>query len=144
MLVAIQFRSRIDTKFKVLAFAIGGVALFTLWTRPRAGPPLAWAFTELLMLVVAALVLWITFATYYELEHDALVVRSGPFTWRVPLAEISAVRLSNSARSGPALSMDRLEILYGSRRSILVSPADKEEFLALLQRRLPRLASEQH
>ena len=95
------------------------------------------------MLAVAAFVLWITFVTYYELAHDELVVHSGPFTWRIPFAEINAVRPTNSSRSGPAMSMDRLEILFGSGRSILVSPAEKEAFLTQLQRRVPRLASKQ-
>ena len=142
--MAIQFRSRIDTKFKILGLAVAGVAIFTTWTRPRAGPLMLWAAAELLMFGVAALVLWITFLTYYELEHDALVIHSGPFSWRVPLTEISGVRPTNSSRSGPALSMDRLEILYGNGRSILISPADKDGFLTLLRRHIPRLASDRH
>jgi hypothetical protein len=98
---------------------------------------------DLLMIGAAAFAMWITFTTYYELEHDALIAHSGPFSWRIPLAEIIAVRPSDSSRSGPAMSMDRLEIAYGDGRSILVSPADQTGFLAMLHRRVPRLAGEQ-
>lgn len=141
--MAIVFRSRIDAKFKVLALALLGVSFMTLWLRPKPAPTALWGLTGLLMFSAAGFVLWTTFTTYYELEHDALLVNSGPFSWRIPLAEINAVRPSNSSASSPAMSMDRLEILYGSGRSILVSPADKAEFLAMLRRRVPRLGAEQ-
>lgn len=140
--MTILFRSRIDAKFKVLAIATMGVGLSTLWLRPKEASAPLWALLGLLMLGAAAFVLWITFLTYYELEHDALRVRSGPFSWRIPLGQISAVRPTNSSQSSPAMSMERLEILYGSGRSILISPANQEEFLRLLQQRVPRLASE--
>jgi hypothetical protein len=141
--VTIVFRSRIDAKFKVLPFALAGVALFTLWTRPKMASTALWSVMELLMIGAAVLAIWITFTTYYELEHDALVAHSGPFSWRIPLAQITAVRPSNSLLSSPAMSMDRLEITYGSGRSILVSPLDKAGFLALLRRRVPRLGTDQ-
>ena len=63
----------------------------------------------------------------------------GPFTWRIPLAEVTGVRESNSVRFGPALSMDRLEIIYGGGRVLMVSPAEKTAFLMALRRRAPRL-----
>jgi hypothetical protein len=56
------------------------------------------------------------------------------------LREIAAVRESNSVRSGPALSMDRLEITYRDGRVLLISPDDKSGFLAALRRRAPQLA----
>ena len=140
--MALVFRSKIDAKFKALVLALAAVALFTTWTRPKAAPTALWSAMDLLMIGAAALAMWITFTTYYELEHDALVAHSGPFSWRIPLAAIIAVRPSDSSRSGPAMSMDRLEITYGDGRSILVSPADQSGFLAMLHRRVPRLASE--
>ena len=142
-MVAIVYRSKIDAKFKALALALAAVALFTSWTRPKAAPATVWTVMDLLMIGAAALAIWITFTTYYELEHDALVAHSGPFSWRIPLAEITAVRPSDSSKSGPAMSMDRLEINYGGHRSLLISPADQAGFLAMLHRRVPRLANEQ-
>jgi Bacterial PH domain len=141
--VAIVFRSKIDSKFKAFALALAGVALFTTWTRPKEAPAAVWTAMDLLMIGAAAFAIWITFTTYYELEHDALVAHSGPFSWRIPLAEIIAVRPSDSSQSSPAMSMDRLEIRYGSGRSLLISPADQAGFLAMLHHRVPRLAGEQ-
>ena len=140
--MTIVFPSRIDGKFKVLALALVGVSFVTIWARPKTAPATLWGVVALLMLGAATFVIWVTFATYYELEHDALVAHSGPFSWRIPLAEISAIRPSNSLLTGPAMSMDRLEITYGEGRSLLVSPADKAGFMATLERHVPRLGNE--
>lgn len=140
-IVAIVFRSKIDAKYKALAFSMAAVAFLATWLRPRVAAPAFWAAMDLLMIGAAVLVIWMTFATYYEIGHDSLVAHSGPFSWRIPLAEIVAVRPSANAHSGPAMSMDRLEISYGGERSILISPAEQSEFLAILHRQVPRLAA---
>jgi Bacterial PH domain len=133
-----MFRSKIDGKFKAVAFIMPCVALVAIGTSPRVAALWVPAGAILLITVV---VLWVTLATYYEFVGEALVAHSGPFSWRIPLKEISAVRESNSVRSGPALSMDRLEITYRNGRVLLISPEDKPGFLAALHRRAPQLAS---
>jgi len=126
------FRSKIDGRFGWIALAMPGVALVALFTAP-AGNRLLWIPVSMVFLA-AVLVCWIFISTYYELRQDQLVARCGPFIWRVPLAEVTAVRESSSARSGPALSMDRLEIVYRGGRVLVISPADKAGFLAALRR----------
>ena len=91
--------------------------------------------------LVAVIVVWIVLSTYYEFTGDLLVAHAGPFSWRIPLREISSVRESQSVRSGPALSMDRLEIAWGEGRLLLISPEDKAGFLAVLHRQAPRLTN---
>lgn len=62
-------------------------------------------------------------------------------TGRIPLKDITSVRESRSVRSGPALSMDRLEIAWGERHVLLISPEDKSGFLTALHGRVPQLAA---
>lgn len=131
------FRSKVDGKLSVIAFAVPFVALIAM--RGSAGRavllPLA-----LVTALVAGAVVWIVLSTYYEIGADLLIAHSGPFSWRIPLAEISRVRESHSARSGPALSMDRLEIAWGEGKVLLISPKEKTRFLAALRRHAPQLA----
>ena len=61
--------------------------------------------------------------------------------YKVPLAEVTAVRSTRNPLSSPALSLDRLEITYGRRR-IMISPEDKARFLKELEARCPRLGGE--
>lgn len=131
------FRSKVDGKLRGLALLLPGVALVALFTSPR-GSPLLWLPLALVFLA-ALIVCWILISTYYELRTGELLAHSGPFTWRIPLAEVTDVRESSSVRSGPALSMDRLEIIYGGGRVLMISPADKADFLAALRRRAPQL-----
>ena len=67
-------------------------------------------------------------------EHD-LLVRSGPFRWRVPLGQIHSVTPTRNPLSSPALSLDRLRIEYGDGKWILISPRERERFLEALEAR---------
>jgi hypothetical protein len=133
------FRSKVDRKMTAIGLAIPGAAILAIALSPKNSMSMLWLPLTLTALV-AVFVLWVMLSTYYEFQGEELVAHSGPFSWRVPLQDITAVRETNSARSGPALSMDRLEIAFGAGRVLLISPADKPGFIAALQRRAPQLA----
>jgi len=105
----------------------------------RAGPRIL-AVPLTLCLVTPALLFWLFYGTNYALLPDELLVRSGPFRFHVPLAEITSVVPSRSPISSPACSLDRLEIRYrGDRSRILISPEDKVSFLEALLKRCDQL-----
>ena len=68
-------------------------------------------------------------ATRYTIQDRQLIVQSGPIKWRIPIAEISEVTPTSDPIASPALSLDRLRIVYGPKKSLLVSPRNKEDFL---------------
>lgn len=82
--------------------------------------------------LAVGLPLWLLFSTDYEIEGPVLRVRCGPFRWSIPLSEIEHVAPSRSWLSSPALSLDRLEIRRTNGKRILVSPRDREGFLAAI------------
>ena len=130
------FSSKVDGKLFLVGLATPCVALIAMSSTPGRAVLFPAA---LVVVLVAVLVVWIMFSTYYEIAGDLLIAHSGPFSWRIPLKEISRVRESRSARSGPALSMDRLEITWGGGKILLISPKDKTRFLAALHSRAPHL-----
>jgi hypothetical protein len=134
------FRSKVDGKLKAIGLVMPCVALVAIAASPQLATRAVWLPVSL-MVLVAVIVVWVVLSTYYEFDSNVLVAHSGPFSWRIPLKEISAVRESHSVRSGPALSMDRLEIAFGNGRVLLISPEDKAGFLAALHRRAPQLVS---
>ena len=77
--------------------------------------------------------LWLLLGTRYILEPDQLLVRSGPFRWRVPIADIVRITPTTNPLSSPALSLDRLRIEYGRGSAIMISPRDKDRFLRDLE-----------
>ena len=78
-------------------------------------------------------VAWIWFGTYYVFGEESLIIRCGPIKENVPYRKIISVKKTKNPLSSAALSIDRIEIRYGS--VVLVSPLKKEEFLAELRDR---------
>ena len=73
----------------------------------------------------------------YTILDDALSVRCGIICYQVPLDEIDAVERSGTWRSGPALSMRRV-LITTPNRSVVISPQDRDEFIADLNEAISR------
>lgn len=129
------YRSKTDTWLVaviVAAVAVAAVATaFALVVAPAGGRWIA----VLAFGAATALPLWILMATDYTLDAEQLAVRSGPFSWRISLAEIHRITPTSNPLSSPALSLDRLRIEYGTGRTLMISPRDKARFLGDLERR---------
>lgn len=128
------FTAKVDAWLLVLIAGSTVVCLYGAWSALREVGQGGWG-TALVLLVSAAIPVWIVLSTSYTLNGTQLRVRCGPFRWTIPLAEIRDVRPTRSPLSGPAPSLDRLRIDYGKRRSVMVSPRDKEGFLRELAAR---------
>ena len=68
-------------------------------------------------------------STYYVVADGVLRIVSGPFNWTIQLSDIVEITPTRNPLSSPALSLDRLKIVYGKRRFVLVSPEDKDGFV---------------
>lgn len=81
----------------------------------------------------AGLPLWLLLATEYALDGRYLRVRSGPMKWTIALADIERISATRNPLSSPALSLDRLRIDYGKGRFLMISPRDRQAFLAEIE-----------
>ena len=120
----------------VVTASMALAALSTL-TAYVAAPGAATTLGIVVLLAVIAFVIWVWVGTGYRTDEREMVVRSGPFRWRVPLDAITSVQPTRNPLSSPALSLHRLEVRYG-RRIIMISPRERTEFLRHLQRRCPQ------
>lgn len=132
-----RFRSKVDSWLVAVTIVSGMAALAAGAVAFRDGTPGSLATMLLVVALVVALPISLIAATHYTFEGDALRIRSGPFRWTIPLAEIHGARPSRNLISSPALSLDRLRIDYGRGKYILVSPEDKAGFLRELSKRCP-------
>lgn len=121
----------------IAGLAVSCASLTASLLAPEPGPGLGWVVS--ILIVAALFVAWIWTTTDYTLTSGELLVRSGPFRWRVPLAEIREVTPTHNPLSSPALSLDRLEIRYGAKGFLLISPKDKNGFLRSLVAQTPHL-----
>lgn len=123
------FRSAIDPWFYWLIALSSIVVLIAVFPLLLSGHLLKTLSAVLLILVSLGLPVWLLLTTIYTVESELLQIRSGPFRWAIALDRIEQVHSSRSKRSGPALSLDRLEIHYHPNKRVLVSPQRKQEFL---------------
>lgn len=128
------FRSKRDLWLTVLLWAAAGGCIAGGVSQFASEASIVVRILVLAMLLGGAtLVLWILYGTHYTFAEDELHIRSGPFKFCVPLAEVTSAEPSRNPLSSPACSLDRLLIRYGHRR-ILVSPKRRLEFLETLSR----------
>lgn len=97
-----------------------------------------WQTTAIGLGIYSLLAGWIWFGTNYRITANQLHVKSGPFRFSVPLASIRRIRRTSSPLSAPALSMQRLEIALENGQLVLISPKDRERFIAMLRSRCPQ------
>ena len=69
----------------------------------------------------------------YTILNDTLSIRCGIICYQVSLNTIEDIEKSSSLLSGPALSIRRVKVAT-KRRSHLISPKDREEFIRDLRK----------
>ena len=138
------YESKRDLWISVLIWAGAVACVYAGFEQFQTPAPLLRRVALLvLLLAVAGFMLWVLYRTRYTFIDEMLLIRCGPFRYRVPLGEIDAVRPSRNPLSSPACSLDRLLITWkGGRKRILISPDDKAGFLRELARRSTQLRTE--
>jgi len=89
----------------------------------------------IIMITVILFIGWIWFGTGYEISEDQLKISCGPFRHRIPIQEIKEIKRTRSPLSSPACSLDRMEIKFGKSKRIMISPADKENFIKTIMKK---------
>jgi hypothetical protein len=133
--VARWYPSKVDPWLAVVLAVAPVVSLVGVVATLIAGDGLAIAIAGFAVLV--GVYLGLVFPMRYGIEREHLVVRHGLVRQRVRLADITLVRPTRNPLSSPALSLDRLAIRFGTGlfKSVMISPAAKDEFLAELAAR---------
>ena len=81
-----------------------------------------------------ALVAYTLATTYYIIEGETLKVKSGLFYNKsFNIKAFRKIIKTNSAITAPAASNDRIEIFFNGYDSVIISPQDKEAFIAHLK-----------
>ena len=130
-----RFTSKKDPTFIAACAGAAGVCLAGLGVLFVQGIAGAGLMVAPVLLAGVALPLWLLLATDYRFEERTLVIRGGPFQWRIRIHEINTVRPTHNFVTAPALSGDRLCIDYGDGKALEISPSDKDTFVQELQSR---------
>lgn len=95
------------------------------------------------VIIMALLIAFIThmfLTTWYKIDEQKLEIRCG-FLYRLNLDIAAIIKISetNNPISSPATALDRLEITYNKNSSVLISPAQKMDFITHLLRINPEI-----
>ncbi len=127
------FKSKID-KWLLICLILSIIAcLLGASVMLEEGGTLYTSIAVITMIAGAGFPLWVFVSTKYIVKNGNLKIISGPFSWIIPIESIKSVEETQSAITGPALSFDRLEIIYDEDRAIIVSPADETQFIQKLE-----------
>ena len=94
------------------------------------------------MILIVLFLYFLLNLTYYVITDSELQVRSFFFKWNIRIDTIKKIFETNNMLSSPALSLDRLMIIYEDGKKIMISPVNKNEFLNDLASQNPDLKFE--
>lgn len=89
----------------------------------------------LIFIPVIGLFLWIWIGTYYLIDNEILILRSGPLVFKVPVRNITKIQLNQLTVGGMwrlTLSWRSIEVIYSKYDSVFITPERQEEFLTEL------------
>jgi len=85
----------------------------------------------LILLLVALFIAYLMYQTKYTITDTTLVVKSGFMVHiKIAVSDIISVSKTDSILSAPANSItDRIEIKYQGKKSVIISPKERDAFL---------------
>lgn len=128
-----KFKSKFDLWLILfLIIILGGTLIKLLYDN-------VWA-VSLLIFSQILFIAHLFYHTFYIIENKKLYVKSGfVINFSIDILQINKISETNSIMSAPAVSFDRLEILYNKSNSVLISPKDKKEFIEAIQKINPQV-----
>ncbi|MBE0567752.1 MAG: PH domain-containing protein [Krumholzibacteria bacterium] len=131
------YRSKVDWWLGVILAAAPLVTFGALGASLVAGDSAGTTAAVVTCVVTVALYGLLVVPVRYGIARSELIVRFGVVRQRIPLASIVEVKPTRNPLSSPALSLDRLAVRTGPGFSAgtMISPADREAFLAMLATR---------
>jgi hypothetical protein len=129
-----RLKAKIDRGLALMIYALIVASALPLLFSP------GWYFVAIHVLLII-LTTDMLYGTHYTINDQYLILKGGVFyTLKIEITSVISIKPSRSIESAPAPSFDRLEItLKPNKKRVLVSPKDKELFIALLLERNPEI-----
>lgn len=123
----VKFKSKIDLWLILFLVSIfGGIAIKMAFDG-------VWGVLIFILFVIVFIIHMFT-TTFYIIEGEKLIIKCGfLINISIPVATIKKISDTNNIMSSPALSLDRLEILYNKFDTVMISPKEKTKFIEAIQ-----------
>lgn len=128
-----KFKSKVDFGLILFLILIFGTVLIGSASDQKW---IGFAF----VLLVAAFIVHVFLTTYYTIENDKLKIKCGfLINSEIKIQNIKKISKTYNIISSPALSFDRIEILYNEFDTVLISPKDKFRFTEAIKKINPQI-----
>jgi hypothetical protein len=126
------FKSRRDTFFQFFTFGFCAFCIGLIVVRIYAEGKYEFMWTDILLILVTGLLLWLFFGTEYELTQSELTYKNGPFRGKIKLEKIHEITKGETMWSGmkPATARNGLVIKYGKYDEVYISPNTNDTFIS--------------
>lgn len=128
-----KFKSKISIGLVIfLIVVLGGMLLKLLYDG-------VWSVSALIFfqILFIAHMFW---TTLYIIENKKLQIKSGfLINFSIDIQQIKKISETNTLMSAPAISFDRLEILYNKFDTVVISPKEKMQFIEAIQKINPHV-----
>ena len=129
-----KFKSKIDW-WAHIAFATSPLGTILFFVLSFAGEArIISLIGAIFCLLLSILIMPIWLNTYYVLDKSELLVKCGiGKPTKIPYESIKKTKESKNPLASSALSLDRIEIIFGVGGVVFISPKNKKEFLQQLK-----------
>ncbi|KAA0796635.1 PH domain-containing protein [Bacillus tropicus] len=120
-----EFPSKKDTWLYPIFFVVIGACFAPIFAGREY-------FLLFFTIPLAIVFIWSWFSTKYIVGEETIIIRAGFVKKRIFIRDIKKISNTKNPVAAYALSFDRLEIIYGSHQTEIISPKDKEKFINLV------------
>ena len=135
-----HFKSIKSPGFGALLIIVSGLILVLLFGLPIISKNPIALYELILKCVITFFVIgffiWCWTSTFYTIDKENLIVKSGPFRWVISIQDVKTIRTNQNTIGGiikPTLSWKCIEIDYGKYKTISISPANQDSFINILK-----------
>ena len=126
-MIPIVFKSKVDLWLAVIIWGCA-LASFTPALHPDGRIP-----GLIIGIITSAIIALLWFNTKYIIDGETLVIKGIIRNTNIPIKSIRTVSPSRNPISAPALSIDRIEIIYGPNGNMaIISPKERKKFYSML------------
>ncbi len=127
----VEFSSKKDIWLYPIFFVIIGACFAPLFAGKEY-------FLLFFTIPLAILFMWSWFSTKYIVGEETITIRSGLVKKSIFIRDIKQISNTKNPIAAHALSLDRLEIVYGAHKTEVISPKDKDQFINLVTSKNPK------
>ncbi len=132
------YKAKVDTWLIIMVIVVLISMYFPLFTASPAEWGVLWV-DWVISILVTWFVLDTLFCTRYTIDGEKLKVRCSIIRKSCRIDAITEIRKTRTWLSSPAPSLDRIQIRYGKYDMMIISPLEKEKFIAHLCELNPRI-----